>query len=90
MLQSLKTFTTQILDPLGVWWDVVFGQKRRQRRWFNQIRREAGQRPALLIVDLKIDVDTLLTWKISSWHSEITRDSPRAHQSCIAEQNPQT
>jgi hypothetical protein len=30
----------------------VFGRRRRERRWFADIRRQPGERPAILIVDL--------------------------------------
>lgn len=59
-----------VLDPIGVvvglviavpviwtWIDVVFGERRRKRRWFREARNRAGQRPAILIIDLLIDKD---------------------------------
>lgn len=65
MLDMLRTFIANWLDPIGVvlgllalvpivwtWWDVVFGRRRRERRWFADIRRQPGERPAILIVDL--------------------------------------
>lgn len=70
MFESFKAFTLDFLDPIGIWvglilavpvfwtwYDVVIGQRRRYRRWFAEIRREPGQRPAILIVDLKADAD---------------------------------
>lgn len=53
------------LDPVGVvigvliaipvmltWWEVSFGRRRQQRRWFQEIRRQPGERPSILILDL--------------------------------------
>jgi hypothetical protein len=64
-METLRTFIADWLDPLGVvlglvalvpiiwtWWDVVFGRRRRERRWFAEISRRPGERPAILIVDL--------------------------------------
>lgn len=61
----MLTFITKVLDPLGIvlglvalvplfwtWWEVVIGRRRRERRWFAEIRRQPGERPGLLIVDL--------------------------------------
>lgn len=61
----MLAFITEVLDPLGIvlgllalvplfwtWWEVVIGRRRRERRWFAEIRRQPGERPALLIVDL--------------------------------------
>lgn len=65
MPDMLRAFIADWLDPIGIvlgllalvpifwtWWDVVFGQRRRERRWFADISRQPGQRPAILIVDL--------------------------------------
>lgn len=65
MADALRAFIAAWLDPIGVvlgllalvpivwtWWDVVFGRRRRERRWFDDIRRQPGERPAILIVDL--------------------------------------
>lgn len=64
-MDALRAFVGDWLDPLGIvlglvalvpifwtWWDVVFGRRRRERRWFAEISRRPGERPALLIVDL--------------------------------------
>ena len=64
-MDALRAFIGAWLDPLGIvlglvamvpifwtWWDVVFGRRRRERRWFAEIRRQPGERPAILIVDL--------------------------------------
>jgi hypothetical protein len=65
MFDTLKSLTTTILDPIGVWiglivtipifwtwWDVVIGRRFRHRRWRREISNNAGARPALLILDL--------------------------------------
>lgn len=64
-MDALRAFIAVWLDPIGVvlgllalvpivwtWWDVVFGRRRRERRRFEDIRRQPGERPAILIVDL--------------------------------------
>lgn len=64
-MDALRAFIAAWLDPIGVvlgllalvpivwtWWDIVFGRRRRERRWFDDIRRRPGERPAILIVDL--------------------------------------
>jgi hypothetical protein len=61
----MRAFITGVLDPLGIvlglvalvplfwtWWEVVIGRRRRERRWLAEIRRQPGERPAILIVDL--------------------------------------
>jgi hypothetical protein len=65
MPDMLRAFIADWLDPIGVvlglaalvpvlwtWWEVVIGRRRRERRWFADIRRQPGERPAILIVDL--------------------------------------
>lgn len=64
-MDAVRAFIGDWLDPLGIvlglaalvpifwtWWDVVFGRRRRERRWFADISRHPGERPAILIVDL--------------------------------------
>lgn len=64
-MDALRAFIAAWLDPFGIvlglvalvpifwtWWDVVFGRRRRERRWFAEISRRPGKRPAILIVDL--------------------------------------
>jgi hypothetical protein len=65
MIDIATTWIMAVLDPIGVvvgliiavpvvwtWIDVVFGERRRKRRWFREARNRGGQRPAILIVDL--------------------------------------
>ncbi len=65
MWQAISDFVMTWLDPVSVvlglivtlpvfwtWHAVVFGERRRRQRWFRQIQKQPGQRPALLIVDL--------------------------------------
>ncbi len=65
MWQTISHFVMTWLDPIGVvigllvalpviwtWWEVVFGEKRQRRRWFDEVRKKPGSRPAILIVDL--------------------------------------
>lgn len=64
-MDAVRAFIANWLDPIGAvlgllslvpifwtWWDVVFGRRRRERRWFAEISRTPGERPAILIVDL--------------------------------------
>lgn len=66
----MKEFIYEWLDPIGVvvglivtvpvfwtWWDIVFGRRQREQRWFREIRAQSGTRPAILIVDLLQDRD---------------------------------
>ena len=59
------TSITGLLDPVSIWlgviatvpifwtwWDVVIGRRFRHRRWRREVSRDAGSRPAILIVDL--------------------------------------
>ena len=65
MFDTLTHWIMTVLDPITVvvgliiavpviwtWIDVVFGQPRRRRRWFREVRQQPGQRPAILILDL--------------------------------------
>jgi hypothetical protein len=65
MMDAIRAFISNWLDPIGVvlglialvpifwtWLDVVWGRRRRQRRWLLEVRRDPGVRPAILIVDL--------------------------------------
>jgi hypothetical protein len=65
MIDIATAWIMAVLDPIGVvvgliiavpvvwtWIDVVFGERRRKRRWFREARSRPGQRPAILIVDL--------------------------------------
>lgn len=65
LLETLRDWVMAWLDPIGVvlgilvavpivwtWWDVVFGSRRRRRRWFREASTARGEAPAILIVDL--------------------------------------
>ncbi len=69
-LKAVSDWIMTYLDPIGVvigliiavpviwtWVDVVFGRKRRRRRWYEEARGRTGNRPAILIVDLLTDKD---------------------------------
>jgi hypothetical protein len=62
---AVVEFINQWLAPAGVvlglitavpifwtWWQVVFGEPRRLRRWHREAREHIGLRPAILIIDL--------------------------------------
>lgn len=65
MMQALLDFIRDVLDPIGVvvglilaipvfwtWWQVVFGERRWQRRRLTEISSQPGSRPGVLILDL--------------------------------------
>lgn len=65
MLDVMHDWIATVLDPIGVvvglvlaipvfwtWIDVVFGERRRRRRRFEEARTQPGQHPAILILDL--------------------------------------
>lgn len=67
---DLGAFTRDILDPVGVWlgiilaipifwtwYSVTLGDARRRRNLIKAIKANPGQKPSILIVDLKPDVD---------------------------------
>ncbi len=75
MWQTAYDFIMTWLDPIGIvlgliaavplfwtWYEVIFGERRRRRRWFESVRRDPGARPAILIVDLlpNKDIRTLV------------------------------
>lgn len=70
MMDTIRAFISDWLDPISVvlgllslvpivwtWWDVTFGRRRLQRRWLQEVRRDPGVRPAILVVDLLPDKD---------------------------------
>ena len=70
MSSVVSGFIFEVLDPVGVvltiilsvpvfwtWWEVIFGRKRRQKRWLKDISHSSGARPAILVVDLKTDLE---------------------------------
>jgi hypothetical protein len=91
MLRALLDVTNNILNPISIWlgvilafpvfwtwYDVVVGQQRRRRRWFEHVRREPGQRPAILIVDLKADADIRAQVENFRMGDERLREIPEA------------
>lgn len=65
MLDALLSFTRDVADPIGIWvglaiavpivwtwYDLVWGRRRRVRRWLAEVRGTPGHRPAVLLVDL--------------------------------------
>jgi len=64
-MQWLRDFIVDVLEPVDIvigiilavpifwtWWAVTFGRRWQYRRWFKEIARKPGSRPAILIVDL--------------------------------------
>lgn len=65
MWQVITNFIMIYLDPIGIvvglvlaipvfwtWWQVVFGEQRRQRKLFQELRKAKGTCPGILILDL--------------------------------------
>ncbi len=65
MLEAINHFVTTVLDPIGIvlgiitaipifwtWWQVVFGEQRRIRRTYRELRENPGERPGIIIFDL--------------------------------------
>ena len=64
IIQMLNEFTMKYLDPLGIWiglllaipvfstWFIVLGQKRQNKKIWQQARKVTGNLPAVLIVDI--------------------------------------
>jgi hypothetical protein len=65
MLENFLWFTTKTADPISIWiglltaipifwiwFDVVFGRRKRHNRWFKRAKTTSGRLPAVLIVDL--------------------------------------
>lgn len=73
-MESLLTFTRDVLDPIGVWlgivlsvpiiwtWlDLVWGRRRRHKRWHRKASSYAGTIPSVLIIDLLPGLDITAT-----------------------------
>ncbi len=64
MMEAVSDFVMTYLDPIGVvmgivvafpvfrTWALVGREYRHRRRWFREVRKKPGRRPAILIVDL--------------------------------------
>jgi hypothetical protein len=89
MLAELTHWITTVLDPIGVvvglilaipvfwtWIDVVFGERRRRRRRFQEARTQPGQRPAILIVDLLTEKEIRLAVEQYRFTLETLKDIP--------------
>lgn len=70
MLSVMNDFILQVLNPIDIvltiilsipifwtWYEVSLGRKRRQKRWLKEVSDNTGERPAILVVDLKPDLD---------------------------------
>jgi hypothetical protein len=91
MLETLKSIT-DFLDSIGVWlgiglavpivwtWlDVAFGRRYRHRRWRREVSRQAGSRPAILIVDLLPNKDVRTAVEHFRAGQADLRDIPEEH-----------
>lgn len=61
MLEMFWAWSGRIAALVGIiiaipvfwtWWQVVFGERSRHRRWLVQVSREPGARPSALVIDL--------------------------------------
>lgn len=68
MLKTIISFITDTLNPIAIifgiisaipifwtWYEVIFGRQRRQRQFLKDIKCSQGDRPSILVVDLKPD-----------------------------------
>ena len=89
MLDVMHDWIATVLDPIGVvvglilaipvfwtWIDVVFGERRRRRRRFQEARTQPGQRPAILILDLLTDKEIRLAVEHYRCTLEALKDLP--------------
>jgi hypothetical protein len=103
MLDAVHDFTMNVLDPIGIWlglvlavpvfwtwWDVVIGRRRRRQRWFDQVRREPGQRPAILLVDLKSNMDIRVQVENFRMGEEGLKDIPEERIARVFRDKPLT
>ena len=88
-LIAFREWVMDWLDPIGVvvgiliavpvfwtWWDVVFGARRRRRRWFREARSAPGETPAILIVDLLSGRDVRASVERFRGQQEALREVP--------------
>ncbi|CAN2041131.1 SMODS-associated and fused to various effectors domain-containing protein [Candidatus Magnetomoraceae bacterium gMMP-15] len=72
MIIYINDFITNVLSPINIviglliavpifwtWWEVIFGRRRREKKWMKEICSNPGNRPVLLVVNLKPDIDIL-------------------------------
>lgn len=65
MWEIFSNFVMAWLDPIGVvlgllisipiiwtWYEITFGRRRRERRWYREVKNKPGERPGILVVDL--------------------------------------
>ena len=101
MRQALLEFTANVLDPIGVWiglilavpvfwtWiDLSLLRGRRHRHWLEQVRREPGRRPAILIVDLKAGADIRTQVENFRMGDPQLREIPEAHVGRVFRDKP--
>lgn len=91
------------LDPVGVvigvliaipvmltWWEVSFGRRRQQRRWFQEIRRRPGERPSILILDLLAGKDIRASVEHFRQRQPGLREIPEERLFCLTRSEPLT
>ncbi|BCX88950.1 hypothetical protein MIN45_P1320 [Methylomarinovum tepidoasis] len=89
MWSVFADFVVTWLDPVGVvlgliatlpvfwtWYEVVFGERRRRKRWFDEVRRQPGRRPAILVLDLLPGKEIRTQVEHFRAHSDALKDIP--------------
>jgi len=103
MWEQLTDPIMTYLDPIGVvigvliaipvlltWWEVTLGRRRQQRRWFREIRRQPGERPAILILDLLAGKDIRASVERFRQTEPALSAVPDERVFCIARSKPLT
>jgi hypothetical protein len=89
MIDTITAFVMKWLDPVGVviglliaipvfwtWYEIIFGYRRRQRKWRREASQQNGVRPAILIVDLLTGKDIRTSIEHARQQHEALRDIP--------------
>ncbi len=91
MLEAARAFIFAVLDPIGIvvgliaavpifwtWWQVVFGERRRIRRLYRELRANPGNRPGILLCDFLPGRDARLQVEQFRQRSEELKRVPAA------------
>ncbi len=101
MWQTLSGFIMTWLDPIGVvlslvvtipvfwtWYEVIFGERRRRRKWFQEVRGQKGERPAILIVDLLPGKDIRASVERFRAHQPLLQTIPKDRIFVLSRERP--
>lgn len=97
LIEALIHWINTVLNPIGIvvglvlavpvfwtWWEVAIGRRRRERRWFYEISRRPGERPAILIVDLLAGRDVRPAVEQHRQQDDALRAIPAEHVFCLS------